>query len=108
MHVKKGDTVRLISGNDYGKTGKVLAVDSKKDMVIVEKINMGKKHVKPKSAGEAGGIIDFERPVHKSNVMLVCPKCKEASRTGKSFDKNGNKQRTCKKCGAVIDKVSAK
>ncbi len=108
MHVKKGDNVRILSGNDAGKSGKIMTVDKTNNTVIVENANMGKKHVKPRKAGEAGGIVDFERPIHASNVMLICPKCKEASKTGMTFDKDGNKQRTCKKCGAVIDKVSAK
>ncbi|MFA7673549.1 MAG: 50S ribosomal protein L24 [Clostridia bacterium] len=108
MHVKKGDSVIILNGNDAGKEGKIVTVDSKKGTVIVEKANMGKKHVKPKKAGQAGGIIDFERPIDASNVMLICPKCKQPSKTEMTFDKDGNKQRTCKKCAAVINTVSEK
>lgn len=108
MHIKKGDKVLILNGNDSGKSGKIITVNTTKGTVIVEKANMGKKHVKPKKAGEAGGIIDFEKPIDASNVMLICPKCKVASKTKMTFSKDGNKQRTCKKCGAVIDKVNAK
>ena len=108
MHVKKGDNVLILSGNDSGKSGKILTVNTDKGTVIVEKANMGKKHVKPKKAGEAGGIIDFEKPIDASNVMLICPKCKKPSKTKMTFGKDGNKQRACKKCDAVIDKVNAK
>ncbi len=108
MHVKKGDNVLVRSGNEAGKSGVILDVNTKKHMVIVEKVNMGKKHVKPHRPGDAGGIVDFERPISASNVMLICPKCKEASRTKMVFDKDGTKSRSCKKCGAKIDKVGTK
>ena len=101
IHVKTGDTVMVISGTDKGKTGKVLEVSPNEGKVIVEKIKMISKHVKPRREGQAGGIIKGESPLYASKVMLVCPKCGVATRVGHALDKNGNKVRVCKqpKCG---------
>ena len=101
LHVKKGDTVMVISGTDKGKTGKVLEVSPNEGKVIVEKIKMISKHVKPRREGQAGGIVKGESPLYASKVMLVCPKCGVATRVGHALDKNGNKVRVCKqpKCG---------
>ena len=101
LHVKKDDTVLIISGDDKGKQGKVLAVSPKEGKVIVEGINMIKKHVKPRQAGEQGGIIEAEGAMYASKVMLVCPKCGKPTRVGhKTVD--GKNVRACKKCGATI------
>ena len=75
VHVKTGDTVKVISGKDRGETGKVLAVSPKEGKVIVEGLNMVKKHVKPRRQGETGGIVDAEGAIYASKVMPVCPKC---------------------------------
>jgi len=101
IHVKTGDTVMVISGTDKGKTGKVLEVSPNEGKVIVEKIKMISKHVKPRREGQAGGIVKGESPLYASKVMLVCPKCGVATRVGHALDKNGNKVRVCKqpKCG---------
>ena len=102
-HVKKNDLVMVITGKDKGKTGKVLRVVKKKDRVIVEKVNMVKKHVRP-SAKSKGGILERESPIHISNVMIYCEKCQKPVRVGKKILEDGKKVRYCKKCNEVIDK----
>ncbi len=103
VHVKKGDTVCILSGKDQGKKGKVLSVDSDKRMVVVEGINMATKHIKPKNQYQQGGRINQETPIYADKVMLLCDKCGKATRVGKKFLDNGQKARICKKCGEVID-----
>lgn len=102
VHVKTGDTVIVLSGKDKGKKGKVLAVSPKEDKVIVEKINMVKKHVKPRKMGEQGGIIKAEGAMYSSKVQLVCPRCKKATRVGHKIYEDGTKGRICKKCGESL------
>ncbi|MBF8250391.1 MAG: 50S ribosomal protein L24 [Deltaproteobacteria bacterium] len=103
-HVKKNDTVKVIAGKEKGKTGKVIVVLPKKERVIIEKINLVKRHTKPKGAAGQGGIIEKEGAIHISNVMVVCPKCNSAVRFGYKLLEDGNKVRVCKKCEEVIDK----
>ncbi|MBM2837962.1 MAG: ribosomal protein [Deltaproteobacteria bacterium] len=103
-HVKKNDTVKVIAGKEKGKTGKVIVVLPKKERVIIEKINLVKRHTKPKGAAGQGGIIEKEGAIHISNVMVVCPKCDSAVRFGYKLLEDGNKVRVCKKCEEVIDK----
>ena len=95
VHVKTGDTVIVLSGKDKGKTGQVMAVSPKEGKVIVEKVNIVSKDVKPKKMGEPGGLIEVESALYASKVQLVCPKCGEATRVG--HKKGGI--RVCKKCG---------
>lgn len=104
LFVKAGDTVVLLTGDekDRGKKGKVLAVSPKEGKVIVEGINVVKKHVKPRKAGDPSGIIETEGAVYASKVQVVCPKCGKATRVGHKIDENGNKSRVCKKCGAEL------
>lgn len=103
MHVKKGDKVMVISGKDKGKQGVVLASYPKKDRVLVEGINVVKKHSKPSQANPQGGILNQEAPVHVSNVMLLDPKSGEPTRVGfKVVD--GKKVRVAKKSGETLDK----
>ncbi len=78
VHVKTGDTVIVLSGKDKGKTGQVMAVSPKEGKVIVEKVNMVSKHVKPKKMGEQGGIIKAEGAMYASKVQIVCPRCKKS------------------------------
>lgn len=103
MHVKKGDKVMVISGKDKGKQGVVLASYPKKDRVLVEGINVVKKHSKPSQANPQGGILSQEAPIHVSNVMPLDPKSGEPTRVGyKVVD--GKKVRVAKKSGETLDK----
>ena len=101
MKLRKGDTVKVLSGNDKGKTGEILEVIPKTEKIIVKGINIRKKSVKPRRQGEQGGIIPSEFSIHSSKVALVCPKCGKATRDGYEVEKDG-KVRVCKKCGAKI------
>ena len=103
MHVKKGDKVMVISGKDKGKTGVVLAAFPKKDRVIVEEINIVKKHSKPSQLNPQGGINDQEAAIHVSNVMPIDPKTGEPTRVG-SKTVDGKKVRVAKKSGEILDK----
>ncbi|MBF2516940.1 50S ribosomal protein L24 [Listeria marthii] len=103
MHVKKGDKVKVITGKDKGKSGKVLAAFPKKDRVLIEGINMVKKHTKPSNVNPQGGILNVEAPIHVSNVMLLDPKTGEPTRVG--YEVKGDKKvRVARKSGEVIDK----
>ncbi|GAW90899.1 50S ribosomal protein L24 [Calderihabitans maritimus] len=104
VHVRKGDTVVVISGNDAGKRGKVLEVIPKKSRVIVEGVNIVKRHTRPTPQLPQGGIIEKEAPIHSSNVMIYCSKCGRPTRIGKKFLEDGRKVRICRKCGEVLDK----
>ena len=101
MKIRKGDNVKVISGNDKGKTGEVLEVIPDTNKIIVKGINVRKKHVKSRKQGEEGGIIPVECAIHASKVNVVCPKCGKATRIGYEIDKD-QKVRVCKKCGAKI------
>lgn len=98
MHVKTGDTVIVISGDDKGKTGKVLETSPKEGKVIVEGINIVKKHVKPRPPEENGGIVDVEGAMYASKVELYCGSCKAARRSKIKVD-GDKKVRVCAKCG---------
>ncbi|MDX9872033.1 MAG: 50S ribosomal protein L24 [Clostridia bacterium] len=99
MHVKKGDVVQVISGKDAGKKGKILSVETEKSRVVVEGINIVKKHTKPTRTNPQGGIMEREAPLHSSNVMLYCSKCKEPVRINKKILADGKKVRVCHQCG---------
>jgi len=101
MKIKKGDQVKIISGSDKGRTGIVNKVFPKTNMVVVEGINMVKKHVKP-TGGKEGGIIKMNAPIAASKVMLICPECGQAARVGFQLDKKGKKYRICRKCQSLI------
>ena len=107
VHVKKGDTVYVLSGKDNGKKGKVLKVFPEKSRVLVEGVNMVKKHKKPRRAGEQGGILTQEAPVHSSNLMLICDKCKAPTKVGRKVLDDGQKVRFCKKCSEIIDVIKS-
>lgn len=99
MHVKKGDKVKVITGKDKGKSGKVLAAFPKKDRVLIEGINMVKKHTKPSNVNPQGGILNVEAPIHVSNVMLIDPKTGEPTRVG--YEVKGDKKSTRSKKNPV-------
>jgi large subunit ribosomal protein L24 len=105
MHLKRNDTVKVTSGKDKGKSGRVLRVYPDTQRALVEKINMIYAHVRPNPQKNIqGGIVQKENPIHVSNLMVVCPSCKQASRIGHTFLADGSKVRVCKKCDANIDK----
>lgn len=104
LHVKKGDTVVVISGKDKGKKAKVLVGLPKDGKVIVEGVNMNTKHKKPSQKVQQGGIIHQESPIFASKVMLWCDKCKKGVRAGKRILQDGTKVRYCKSCGDMLDK----
>ena len=101
MKIKKGDTVKVLSGNDKGKTGEVLTVIPKTEKIVVKGVNVRKKHVKARKQGEESGIIPVECSIHSSKVNVVCPKCGKATRIGYLIEK-GEKVRVCKKCNAKL------
>ena len=103
MHVKKGDLVKVLAGRDKGKEGTIIRSLPKEDRVVVEKVNLVKRHQKPNAEYPEGGIITKEAPIHVSNVMLICKSCKKPTRTGHKFEDNGKKVRVCKHCGATLD-----
>ena len=103
MHVKKEDTVIVISGKDKGKKGRVLAAFPRENRVLVEGVNLVKKHQKPNPQNPQGGIITQEAPIHASNVMLVDPKTGLPTRVGYKVLENGKKVRVAKRSGATID-----
>ena len=96
--VKTGDTVMVISGKDKGKTGKVAQVSPKEGKVIIEGINIATKHMKPRQQGAVGSIVKVEAPMYASKVMLVCPKCKKATRLAHAVAEDGKKMRRCTHC----------
>ena len=110
LKIKKDDNVQVIAGKDAGKTGKVLRVLPEKNRVLVEKLNMIKRHTKPRPAPRAsgqqvipGGVIEREAPLHISNVQLICPACGKPSRVGFRFNADGNKVRVCRACDKDVD-----
>lgn len=101
LHVREGDTVMVISGDDKGETGKVLAVSPKEGKVIVEGLNKVKKHLKPRKMGDKGGIVEAEAPMYASKVQIYCSNCKKPRRTKHKFE-DGKKVRVCGKCGKTL------
>ncbi len=104
LHVKKDDMVKIIAGKEKGKTGKVLRVFPAKGRVVVENLNVIKRHTRPSQINPEGGIVEKEAPLSISNVMLVCGSCNEPTRTGVRKLEDGSKARYCKKCNASVDK----
>jgi large subunit ribosomal protein L24 len=108
MKIKKGDQVRVVSGKEAGKTAKVLRVDREKHRVVLERLNIAKKHTKPNpKTNPQGGVIEREAPLDVSNVMLVCPSCGQPTRVGYRLIDGGGKVRMCRResCGKDIDKA---
>ena len=103
LHVKKGDTVQVLSGKDKGKEGKILTALPKKGKVIVEGVNKVKRHTKPSQTNPQGGIVTKEAAIASCKVMLVCPRCKKTTRIAHKIE-DGKSKRVCKHCGEVIDK----
>lgn len=103
MKIKKNDTVLVISGKDRGKKGKVRRAAPKDDRVVVEGLNMIKRHSRARRAARQAGIVELEAPIHVSNVMLVCDKCKKPTRIGYKTLDDGRKVRYCRACEEPID-----
>ncbi len=102
-HLKKDDKVKVIAGKDKGKIGKIIKVDRKKQRVLVENINIVKRHSRPNMQNRQGGIIESEAPIHWSNVMLMCDKCVAPIRIKMQRLDDGKKVRVCRKCNEIID-----
>lgn len=101
MKIHKGDTVQIMTGKDRNKSGKVLKIDPRAGVVLVEGLNLVKKHVRPKKQGEKGQVINLPRPLNISKVMILCPSCGKPARVG--FKQSGDKKdRYCKKCQAIL------
>ena len=101
-HIRKDDFVEVITGKDSGKRGKVLRVHTDAGRIIVEKIHMIKRHMRPNRLTQQGGIIEREGKINVSNVMLVCTRCDRPARVGKKTLENGKKVRVCRRCGDVV------
>jgi large subunit ribosomal protein L24 len=112
LKIKKGDNVQIIAGKDSGKRGSVLRVLPNEGRVVVDKLNMVKRHTKPRPAPRSsgsqqvipGGVIEREAPLNISNVQLICPSCGRPSRVGYRENADGNKVRVCRNCGKDVDK----
>ena len=102
-HIKKDDKVKILAGKDKGKIGKVLKVIKKKDQVLVEKINMVKRHTRPNAKNRQGGIIEGEAGINRSNVMLICNKCMAPIRVKMKRLEDGKNVRICGKCSEILD-----
>ncbi|MGL1930303.1 MAG: 50S ribosomal protein L24 [Desulfotalea sp.] len=105
-YLKKDDQVEVIAGKDNGRVGKVLRVLVDKDMAIVERVNMIKRHTKPTEMNQQGQIVNKEAPIHVSNLQLICPECTKTGRVGKKILEDGTKVRFCKNCGESIESKS--
>ena len=104
LKIRKGDTVQVISGANKGRQGTVLRVEPEKNRVVIEGLNMRKRHMKPSQTNPEGGIVEFEAPVHASNVMLIAPQSGEPTRVRAQVGENGKRERVAVKSGRVIPK----
>ena len=102
-HIKKNDTVMVLTGKEKGKTGKVLRILPKKDRAVVEKVNFIKRHMRPGAHSRQGGIVEKENPINISNLMVVCGKCTDPTRVGRRVLEDGSRVRYCKKCDEIIE-----
>ncbi len=103
-HIKKDDFVRVTTGKDRGKQGRVLRVFPEEGRLIVERLNMIKRHTRPTQQTQQGGIIEREGKIHISNVMIVCTRCERGVRVGSRYLEDGKKVRICRRCDEVLDK----
>ena len=103
LHIRKNDIVKVISGKEKGKIGRVLKVNLDNRRVTVEKINMVKRHAKPGQKNPQGGILEKEAPLAYSNILVMCDKCNKPTRIAMRFDAEGTKSRACKRCGDTIE-----
>jgi large subunit ribosomal protein L24 len=103
VQIRKNDSVMVISGKERGKTGKVLRVNPREDGVIIERVNVVKRHTKPRGPQQSGGIIEKEASIPASNIMIMCDKCNAPVRMGRRVLADGNKVRVCRRCGEALD-----
>ena len=103
MQIRKNDSVMVIAGKERGKTGKVLRVLTDKDAVIIERLNMVKRHTKPRGPQQSGGIVEKEAAIHASNIMIMCDKCNAPARVGRKILADGKKIRICRSCNEALE-----
>jgi large subunit ribosomal protein L24 len=104
LSIRKGDQVKVVAGRDKGKSGRVLAVDEKKQLLSVEHVNMLKRHTRPNPSKQIkGGIVEREGTIHASNVMVLCPSCGKTTRVRRHFLADGSKVRSCHRCGTTLE-----
>jgi large subunit ribosomal protein L24 len=103
VQIRKNDSVMVIAGRERGKTGKVLRVIPDKDAVIIERLNLVKRHTRPRGPQQPGGIIEKEASIHISNLMIMCDKCNAPVRIGKKSLTDGKKIRFCRRCNEALD-----
>ena len=103
MHIRKNDSVMVVTGRERGKTGKVLRVMPDRDTAVIERVNLVKRHAKARGPQQPGGIVEKEAPIRLSNIMLMCDKCNAPVRTGRKIMADGDKARACRRCGDPID-----
>ena len=103
MQIRKNDDVMVISGKERGKTGKVLRVLPKRGAIIIERVNMVKRHSRPRGAQQPGGIVEKEAFITASNIMILCGKCNAPVRVGRKILADGEKIRICRRCGEAVD-----
>lgn len=104
LGIKENDTVMIVSGDEKGKKGRVIAVYPEEEKILVEKVNIIKRHMKPSKKYTQGGIIEKEGHIHRANVVLLCPKCEKPTTIGYTILENGTKVRACKRCKEIIDR----
>ena len=102
--IRKNDTIMVVAGRERGKTGKVLRVIPDRDRVLVERLNLVKRHTKARGPQSAQGIVEKEAPIHRSNVMIMCEKCNAPVRMGKKSLQDGRSVRVCRRCGEQLDR----
>jgi large subunit ribosomal protein L24 len=106
MKIRRGDEVLVLTGKDQGESGRVRRAFPRENRVLVEGVNMVKRHMKPGGQARQTGIIRREAPIHVSNLMLICPKCQQPTRIGYRLLEDGSRSRVCKKCHGLIDEVT--
>lgn len=103
MQIRRNDSVMVIAGKERGKTGKVLRVNPDKDAIVIERLNLVKRHSRARGPQQPGGIVEKEAPIPASNVMIMCDKCNAPVRVGRRLLGDGNKIRVCRRCGEALD-----
>ncbi len=103
MNIRKNDSVMVIAGRERGKTGKVLRIITEKGVAFIERVNMVKRHSKPRGPQQPGGIVEKEASIHASNLMVMCDKCNAPIRVGRKVLADGEKVRICRRCGDPLE-----